>query len=100
MSYKSGKLDILVFTAILVLPLLGLAIMDYQLKVANDITGAYSLDSSSYESTLAGAVIVGVIVFTVAVFTYNRIRKAKVVSTMPHSAIDAEIQKINENLKR
>ncbi|MBN1544656.1 hypothetical protein JW898_04290 [Candidatus Woesearchaeota archaeon] len=100
---KRGKLSTLLFIGAVILPLLGLLIMDYQLKQANDITGAYLVSGpSAYasENLLAGAVVLGVIVSVLVGLSVNRIRKARVISTMPLAKINDEIQSIDEHLKR
>jgi hypothetical protein len=76
--------------------------MDYQLKRANDITGAYlgsGVSAYAAENTLAGAVIIGVIIFVLVTFTVTKIRKSRLVSTMPLARINNEIKQIDERLK-
>jgi hypothetical protein len=102
MLNKSGKLATLLFIGVIILPLLGLLIMDYQLKRSNDLTGAYlgsGIAAYASENMLAGAVIIGFVVFLIVTFTINKIRKSRLISTMPLAKIDEEIKKIDERLK-
>jgi hypothetical protein len=99
---KSGKLASVLFVVVMLLPLLGLMIMDYQTRVANDITGAYSVSAGSAylsENILAGAVLVGVLVAALVLFTVGRVRKARMVHTMPLAKINEEIRKIDDHIK-
>ncbi|MBW2972379.1 hypothetical protein KY359_05060 [Candidatus Woesearchaeota archaeon] len=91
------------FIGVVILPLLGLLIMDYQLKRANDITGAYLVSGASAyasENLVAGAVILGVMVFLLMAVTVNKVRKARMISTMPLAKINEEIERIDDHLKR
>lgn len=103
MRGKSGKLATFLFIGVVILPLLGLLIMDYQLKRANDITGAYLVSGASAyasENLVAGAVILGVMVFLLMAVTVNKVRKARMISTMPLAKINEEIERIDDHLKR
>jgi cytosine/uracil/thiamine/allantoin permease len=100
---KRGKLAHLLFIGVMLLPLLGLLIMDYQVRRANDLTGAYvAAGPYTYasENLLAGAIILGVIVFVIVTFTATKLQKAKIVSTMPLAKINQEIKSIDEKLKK
>jgi hypothetical protein len=92
----------LIVLGIIVISLLGLLIMDYQLRKATDITGAYlESGSTAYisENMLTGAVVFSFIVFLLAVFTFAKVRKSRLISTMPLAKINDEIKKIDEHLK-
>ena len=100
---KKGKLSTLLFIGVTILPLLGLLIMDYQLKQANDITGAYVVGGpATYaaENLMAGAVILGVIALIAVVFAVGKLHKSKLISTMPLAKINEDIKEIDERLNR
>ncbi len=100
---KKGKLSTLLFIGVTILPLLGLLIMDYQLKQANDITGAYIAGGPAVyaaENLMAGAVILGVIAFIGIVFAVGKIHQSKIISTMPLAKINNEIKAIDAKLKQ
>jgi hypothetical protein len=101
MMDKKGRLANLLFLGVVALPLLGLLIMDYQLKRANDITGAYLMSGATAyasENLLAGAVVIGAMVFLLAMFTVTKVRKSRLISTMPLAKINDEIDKIDDRL--
>ena len=99
---KKGKLSTLIFIGIIVLALLGLLIMDYQLEKATDITGAYlGSGTSAYisQNMLTAAVVLGLIVFSLVIFTFGKVRKSRLISTMPLAKINDEIKKIDDQLR-
>jgi len=103
MFNKRGKLATLLFVGVTIIPLLGLLIMDYQLKQANDITGAYIASGpAAYaaENFMGGIMVLCLLVIVVAVYTVGRIRHSRLVSTMPLAKINEEIGKIDEHLKQ
>jgi hypothetical protein len=99
---KKGKLSSLLFIGLITISLLSLLMMDYQVRRANDITGAYSVSGAAAytsENLLAGAIILGAVIFVLATFVIAKIRKSRLVSTMPLSKINDEIKHIEERLK-
>jgi cytosine/uracil/thiamine/allantoin permease len=105
MHNKSARLSTIIFVGVFLLPLIGLLIMDYQVKKANDITGAYAYNTgSSYDPVLAGVIMAGIGVAIFAVFTVARFRKARSgvqsgASTVPND-INAKIGKIDDELRK
>ena len=103
MRCKKGRLGSLLFMMVIVLPLVGLLIMDYQLKAANDITGAYAAGGPvayASDNLLAGAIVLGVLVCIILVFTVGNIKKKKFVATMPLRRINDQIKDIDEKLHK
>ena len=108
MHNKSARLSTIIFIGVFLLPLIGLMIMDFQLKKANDITGAYAFNTgASYDPVLAGVIIAGMGVMIFTVFTIARLRRVKSdvksgPSSMSSSSndINAKISKIDEELKK
>ncbi len=99
---KKGKLSTLLFIGVTILPLLGLLIMDYQVRRANDITGAYlAAGPAAYaaDNMVAGAVALGALVLALVLFTVSRVRKSRLVTTMPLSRINKDIDDIDQRLK-
>ena len=103
MSDKSGKLATLIVIGVLVLPLLGLLIMDYQLSKANDITGAYLSEGTAayaYENMVAGITVMGMMLVTVLALIVVKVRHSKMISTTPLAKINAEIKSIDSKLDK
>jgi hypothetical protein len=103
MSDKSAKLATFLFMGIFALPILGLLIMDYQVKQANDITGSYGIsDGANYDHALAGVLIVGIGVIVFTVFTMAHAKKVRSADVNKGSSvmIDDKIRKIDEELKK
>ncbi len=99
-SENIGFSGVVVFASILLLPMLALAMMDYQVRRANDITGSLIGIGESSEGILAGAVLLGIIVAMLTAFVVFKIKDARLVASMPHSRMSEEIKKIDEHLKR
>ncbi|MFH1064500.1 MAG: hypothetical protein V1729_05445 [Candidatus Woesearchaeota archaeon] len=98
---KKGLFATWIFVSLMLIPILALLIMDYQVKVANDITGAYIGASPSVEGSIfAGAVLLGVCVFFLVSFIASRLKKSKFVSSMPLAQINKEIDKIHEHMQK
>ena len=100
---KRGKLSTLLVVCVFILPILGLLIMDYQVKRANDITGAYlsgGVAAYAYENMLAGFVVAGMVVITVLALIVVKVRNSRLISTMPLARINQEIEKIDEHLRQ
>jgi len=102
MSDKSAKLASFLFIGIFALPILGLLIMDYQVKRANDITGSYvQYDGTNYDHALAGVLIVGIGVIIFTVFTMAHAKKVRSVTHEGLSGgINDKIREIDEELKK
>lgn len=103
MSDKTGKLATMLMVGILVLPLLGLLIMDYQLTRANDITGAYLSEGTAayaYENMVAGITVVGMMVVTALALIVVKVRHSRMISTTPLAKINAEIKSIDDKLNQ
>lgn len=102
MRNKKARLGSVLFAFVILLPLLGLMIMDYQLKKANDITGAYlesPVEAYASENLLAGAVVIGAVAFLLVGFIVSKLRKSRLISTMPLARINDEIENIEGRLK-
>jgi len=100
---KKGKLATLLFIGVTILPLLGLLIMDYQLKRANDLTGAYIAGGASAyaaDSVSFGVVILAVLAFVVVLLIFSKVRHSTLISTMPLAKINKDIKDIDEKLKK
>lgn len=100
---KIGKLSTLIVIAIFLLPIIGLLIMDYQLKKANDITGAYLAEDSeayAFENMLASIVVGAMVVVTLLALVVVRVRHSRMISTTPLAKINREIDSIDDQLKR
>jgi hypothetical protein len=95
---KHAKLASFLFVGVFLLPLMGLLIMDYQVKKANDITGSYLYGAGNYDHALAGVVLFGIVVIVLALATITRLRKAR--EHKPEVKIDERIKRIDEELKR
>lgn len=102
MMDKKGKFASLLFVVLIVLPLLGLLIMDYQLKKANDITGAY-IDSptgnSPYATTYFAFLMMVGVVSVLVVIVLGKWRKSRIVVNPPLSKINEEIEEVDKMLK-
>ena len=99
MTSISDKVSTLLFIGIVALPLLGLLIMNHQLTVANDITGAFIGAPEISDSNMVLSVgIVGMFVILLILYTATRIKHMKMVKTMPLAKINEEIKKIEEHL--
>jgi cytosine/uracil/thiamine/allantoin permease len=100
---KRGKLATLLFIGVTILPLLGLMMMDYQLRKANDITGAYLVSGPgayAAENIVGALIVICLLVAIVAVYAVGRVKHSKLVSTMPLAKINSEISRIDEHLKQ
>lgn len=76
---KKGRFATLLFVLVILLPLLGVLIMDYQLTRANDITGASALTASiPFDSARMISAIVSVVVVVAAlsVFLISKVIKS------------------------
>ncbi len=102
MFNKSGRLSTVIFVGVILLPLLGLLIMDYQLKRANDVTGAFSAaGASSNNGFFAGvAIVASLAIYAVLSFGVFRWGRSKEISTPPLEKINNEIDTIDKHLKR
>lgn len=99
---KCAKLSTVIVLGIIVMSLLALLIMDYQLRRATDITGAYlEAGTTAYvsENMVASAIVFSLVLFILAVFVVAKVRKSRLISTMPLAKINQEIKKIDEHLK-
>jgi cytosine/uracil/thiamine/allantoin permease len=99
---KSARLASFLFIGVILLPLIGLMMMDYQLKKANDITGEFAIDNArgAVYGTLAGvAIIAGICIFTIATFVIGKLRNRKI-TTPSLVEINEEIGRIDQHLKR
>lgn len=96
---KKGKFASLLFTVLIVLPLLGLLMMDYQVRKANDITGAY-LDSptgnSPYATPYAAFLVLLAVVSVIFVLAAGKWVKSRRVSTPSLSKINDDIGKVDK----
>lgn len=98
---KKGKLSTLLVIGIFLLPILGLLMMDYQLKKANDITGAYLADGSAayaYENMMASIVVGSMLVITILALIVVKVHSSRLIRTAPLAKINDEIKKIDEQI--
>ena len=99
---KKARFASVLFMFVIVLPLLGLMIMDYQLKKANDITGAYLVSPmEAYASEFSTALFV-IAVFGVGsllVFGLGKMRKSQIITTAPLERINEDISDIEKKLE-
>ena len=99
---KSGKVATLMFIVLMILPLLALLMMDYQVRMANDITGAFiGTDSDMYsaENMMTAGLVLGFILLAVFVFVSGRLKDSRLMSSMPHARMNKHIKSIDEHLK-
>lgn len=98
---KKGLFATWIFVSLMLIPILALLIMDHQVRVANDLTGAYIDVAPDAEGSLfAAAILFGVCAFFVVSFIVSRMKKSKFVSTMPLARINDEIDKIEEHMRK
>jgi hypothetical protein len=86
---KKGRYSTLLFVLVILLPLLGVLIMDYQLTKANDITGASAFtDSIPFDSTRMISTVVSVVVVVVAlsIFLITKVVKPRKTSSANSSS--------------
>ncbi|NQU78516.1 hypothetical protein HQ545_01980 [Candidatus Woesearchaeota archaeon] len=97
-----NKLSGIFFIGIVLMALLGLGIMDYQLRQANDITGQYiSVNAGNIleENQLAGGIIIGVLIVIGVAIIVSKAILSDLSSKMPLHQLDATIRKLDKELK-
>ncbi len=98
---KKGLFATWIFVSLMLIPILALMIMDYQVRVSNDLTGAYIGAAPSVEGSIfAAAVLFGVCTFFLVSFIASRLKKSKFVSSMPLAQINREIDRIHEHMQK
>jgi hypothetical protein len=94
MLNRKGRLSSFLFAGLLLLPLMGLMFMDYEVKTANDVTGAYVYSYDAVEgSKIGGMFLLGLAVVGVIIFAVRRSRASS-------AAKFQDLAKINDNIKR
>ncbi len=100
---KKARFASVLFMFVIVLPLLGLMIMDYQLKKANDITGAYLMaPMDAYASEFSTAIFVLAVmgIGSLFVFGMGKWRKSQKIFTRSLVKINDEISNIEKKLEK
>jgi len=97
---KKGKLATLLFVGVFTLPLLGLLIMDYQVRVANDLTGNAIMSPGAESSgMLVAAVVLGLIVAVLVVAAARWVKHSRFVRSLPMSRVNEEIRRIEDHMR-
>lgn len=98
MKDRSGKLASIIAVGLLVLPLLGLLIMDDELKRANDLTGAY-ISGGATGSHVGSYVIVGLGVVALGIISFGAVMKARAIKNRELAQINEEIAELDRKLR-
>ena len=99
---KKGRLATVLFVGVMLLPLVGLLIMDYQVKRANDLTGRYLLEGGQAyvaDNMLATVIIIAVFAVLLATVVAGKIRSSRAIKTHHLAKINEDIKQIDERLK-
>ena len=97
---KKGKLASTIFLIILLLPLMGLMIMDSQLKEANNITGMVVKQTEWAPFSLGIGIIAGSIILLFAVLEVHNYTRSRKIKTRTLAEINKDIDELEKNLKQ